>query len=171
MAHGPAGAGGGRATKARRGKPGGGSGGDRPGARGLRAARPAAPSTPGSANIPPGDPFEELRQRIDAIDRKMVGLLNERAAHAIALGRIKKERGLPIYQPAREEEVLRNVQENNDGPLEDGALRRLFERIIDESRHIERSTTAGPAGAGAAARSAGDLPTAPDPDDPVVSSD
>src|SRR6266446_4497377 len=90
------------------------------------------------------DALDVLRRRIDAIDRKLVGLLNERAAHAITLGRVKKERGLPIYQPSREEEVLRNVQESNAGPLEDAALRRLFERIIDESRHIERVATAAP---------------------------
>lgn len=87
------------------------------------------------------DPLDDLRRRIDALDRRVVALLNERAAHAIALGRIKKKRGLPVYQPAREEEVLNNVQGCNGGPLEDAALRRLFERIIDESRRIERVTT------------------------------
>ncbi len=90
-----------------------------------------------------GDALDVLRRRIDAIDRKLVGLLNERAAHAITLGRVKKERGLPIYQPSREEEVLGNVQGRNGGPLEDAALRRLFERIIDESRRIERIATTG----------------------------
>jgi chorismate mutase len=89
----------------------------------------------------PGDAIEELRLRIDAIDRKVVRLLNERAGCAITLGRVKKERGLPIYQPAREEEVLGNVQRSSGGPLESKALRRLFERIIDESRRIERLAT------------------------------
>jgi chorismate mutase len=93
---------------------------------------------------PGGDPLEDLRRRIDVIDRKMVCLLNERAGWAIALGRVKQSRGMPIYQPAREEEVLRNVQGCNGGPLEEGALRRLFERIIDESRRIERIATVGP---------------------------
>ena len=85
--------------------------------------------------------MEELRRRIDLIDRRLVRLLNERAVCAIALGRIKKRRGLTIYQPAREEEVLGNIQRSNGGPLESPALRRLFERIIDESRRIERSAT------------------------------
>jgi chorismate mutase len=93
--------------------------------------------------------MEDLRLRIDAIDRKMVRLLNERAGCAIALGGIKQKRGLPIYQPAREEEVLGNVQRTNGGPLEPEALRRLFERIIDESRRIERIAT-DPEGAPAA---------------------
>jgi len=92
--------------------------------------------------VSPGDPMEDLRRRIDAIDRKMVALLNQRAACAIELGRVKKERGLPIYQPSREEEVLSNVRAGNGGPLENAALQRLFERIIDESRSIERASTA-----------------------------
>ena len=72
---------------------------------------------------PTGDAIEELRLRIDAIDRKMVRLLNERAGCAIALGRVKKERGLPIYQPAREEEVLSNVRRASGGPLNRAASR------------------------------------------------
>jgi chorismate mutase len=103
------------------------------------------------------DAIDELRLRIDAIDREMVRLLNERAGCAIALGRVKKERGLPIYQPAREEEVLSNVRRASGGPLESEALRRLFERIIDESRRIERIATerAGRPVAGSAERVAG----------------
>ena len=89
----------------------------------------------------PLDPLEEHRRRIDAIDLALVRLLNERAAEAIALGAIKKARGLPIYQPEREEEVLRNVHVHNGGPLEAAAIRRLFERIIDESRRQERIAT------------------------------
>ena len=106
---------------------------------------------------PARDPMDALRARIDDLDRRLVALLNERAGCAIALGRIKKERALPIYQPAREEEVLRNVQGTNGGPLESEALRRLFERIIDESRRIERVATerAGPAAGGPSAELAG----------------
>ena len=65
-------------------------------------------------------------------------LLNARAACALEIGRVKKEAGLPIYQPSREAEVLGHVQEINPGPLDDGAVRRLFERIIDEARRLER---------------------------------
>ena len=109
------------------------------------------------------DAMDELRRRIDAIDRRMVQLLNDRAGCAIALGRIKQKRGLPIYQPAREEEVLGNVQRTNDGPLQSEALRRLFERIIDESRRIERIATDG-GGAASPGRSATGAPG--DPGDP-----
>jgi chorismate mutase len=88
------------------------------------------------------DPMERLRRSIDEVDRRLVVLLNTRAGHAIALGRVKKARGMTIYQPSREEEVLRNVRGNNEGPLANGAVRRLFERIIDESRRIERIISA-----------------------------
>jgi chorismate mutase len=82
--------------------------------------------------------LEDLRKRIDLLDESLVRLLNARAACALEIGRIKREMGLPIYQPTRETEVLRNVQEHNTGPLDQAAIKRLFERIIDEARHLER---------------------------------
>ncbi len=80
----------------------------------------------------------DLRKKIDALDDALVRLLNARAACALEIGRVKKEAGLPVYQPSREAEVLGHVQEINVGPLDDGAVRRLFERIIDEARRLER---------------------------------
>lgn len=82
--------------------------------------------------------IDDLRQRIDWIDEQLVRLLNARAECALQVGHLKKERGMDIYQPAREEEVLGNVQRLNTGPLDDGAIRRLFERVIDEARRLER---------------------------------
>ena len=80
----------------------------------------------------------DLRQRIDWIDEQLVRLLNARAECALQLGHLKKGLGMDIYQPSREEEVLGNVQRLNTGPLDDGAIRRLFERVIDEARRLER---------------------------------
>jgi len=91
------------------------------------AARPARQRDGGGAGRL--DAMEELRRRIDGIDRRLVRLLNDR--------------------PAREEEVLGNIQRSNGGPLESAALRRLFERIIDESRWIERHATDRSAAPGA----------------------
>jgi chorismate mutase len=82
--------------------------------------------------------LDDLRKRIDGLDQALVRLLNARAACALEIGRVKKELSLPIYQPTREAEVLGHVQEINPGPLDDGAVRRLFERIIDEARRLER---------------------------------
>jgi chorismate mutase len=84
------------------------------------------------------DGLAELRRQIDALDERLVQLLNERAACALEIGRIKRHAELPIYQPSREAEVLGHVQSINPGPLDDGAVRRLFERIIDEARRLER---------------------------------
>src|SRR5215218_6475875 len=82
--------------------------------------------------------LDELRKRIDLLDESLVRLLNARAACALEIGRVKRAMGVPIYQPAREAEVLKNVQAWNNGPLDMAAIKRLFERIIDEARHLER---------------------------------
>ena len=82
--------------------------------------------------------LDDLRSRIDGLDDALVRLLNARAACALEIGRVKRELGIPIYQPEREAEVLKNVQGWNNGPLDMPAIKRLFERIIDEARHLER---------------------------------
>ena len=80
----------------------------------------------------------DWRRRIDEIDRKLVELLNERSKCALEIGKLKQQANLPLYQPDREKEVLQNAEQNNKGPLTDAAIRRLFERIIDEARSAER---------------------------------
>jgi chorismate mutase len=82
--------------------------------------------------------FDQWRKRIDEIDQQLVSLLNERSQCAVEIGRIKKKLNLPAWQPQREAEILRNVVKSNRGPLDDAAIRRLFERIIDEARSLER---------------------------------
>src|SRR5215470_19107852 len=80
----------------------------------------------------------DWRRRIDGIDQKLVKLLNERSQCALEIGRLKQAAKIPLYQPDRENEVLANAESNNTGPLTDAAIRRLFERIIDEARAAER---------------------------------
>lgn len=82
--------------------------------------------------------LNDWRRRIDEIDRKLVELLNARSQCALEIGKIKQEAKIPLYQPERENEVLANAEANNQGPLTDAAIRRLFERIIDEARSAER---------------------------------
>ena len=84
--------------------------------------------------------IEDWRDEIDRLDEQLVKLLNARSQCAIELGRLKRELGLPIYSPDREREVVAHVTGINHGPLDRDAIRRLFERIIDESRSIERVT-------------------------------
>jgi chorismate mutase len=82
--------------------------------------------------------LSDWRRRIDEIDKKLVELLNARSHCALEIGRLKQAARLPLYQPDRENEVLANAESNNSGPLTDAAIRRLFERIIDEARAAER---------------------------------
>ncbi len=82
--------------------------------------------------------ISDWRERIDRIDRIVMELLNERSKSANAIGHVKQQRGLPIYVPEREQQVLEGVLKHNPGPLDDAAVRRLFERIIDETRSLER---------------------------------
>ncbi len=91
----------------------------------------------------PMDALDKWRSRIDAIDHQLVRLLNERASHAQEIGRAKQALGLDAYSPEREEEVMQNVTASNAGPLSEQAVRRLFERIIDESRSVERAAMTG----------------------------
>ena len=81
---------------------------------------------------------DDLRRRIDDLDELLVRLLSARAACALEIGREKKLLGLEIYQPSREAEVLAHVQRINPGPLNDASIKRLFERVIDEARRLER---------------------------------
>ena len=87
--------------------------------------------------------IDDWRRRIDAIDQRLVELLNERAQCAMEIGHLKRDQGLPVYQPDREQEILANVESANRGPLEDTAVRRLFERVIDEARSMERVARRG----------------------------
>ena len=80
-----------------------------------------------------------LRDAIDAIDEDLVQLLSRRASSALEIGRLKSLLQMEIYQPAREEAVLRHVRSVNTGPLDGDAIARLFERIIDEARRLERT--------------------------------
>ena len=90
--------------------------------------------------------IDELRQRIDRLDEKLVELLTERANCALQIGRLKHDLGLEVYQPDREAEVLHHVQTHGrqmGSPLGGEAIVRVFERIIDEARRIERATAHG----------------------------
>jgi chorismate mutase len=80
----------------------------------------------------------ECRDRIDLVDRRILALLNERTRIVEEIGRVKRGLGMPIYEPRREDEVFRNVSEHNGGPLPSDAVRRVFERIIDEMRNVQK---------------------------------
>ncbi len=88
------------------------------------------------------DPMEEiikLREEIDKIDSMMLKLLNERSSLALKIGEIKKIFKIPVYDPEREKQIVERLINENKGPLDKQAIVRLFERIIDEARSLERS--------------------------------
>lgn len=81
--------------------------------------------------------IDDWRRRIDEIDRRLVELLNERSRCALEIGRLKRRQGASVHQPDREREIVAHALRANAGPLDEGAIRRLFERIVQESRAIE----------------------------------
>ena len=88
--------------------------------------------------------LDDFRKDIDRVDEVIVRLLNERARVACEIGRLKKAEGVPVYQPEREKEVIEHVRSVAiEGPLGPEAIVRLFERIIDEARRLERRVVHG----------------------------
>ena len=87
--------------------------------------------------------LEEFRVMIDDVDRRIVALLNERTGVVENIGTVKRHANLPIYEPKREDQVFANVTQCNHGPLSPDAVRRIFERIIDEMRTIQRERMQG----------------------------
>jgi chorismate mutase len=84
------------------------------------------------------DKLEEYRIQVDDVDCRIVDLLNERTRVVEDIGRVKREARLPIYEPKREDQVFANITGANHGPLPPEAVRRIFERIIDEMRTVQR---------------------------------
>ena len=82
--------------------------------------------------------LEKCRVLVDDVDRRLVALLNERTRVVQEIGRVKRQTNMPIYEPKREDQVFANISASNRGPLTEEAVRRIFERIIDEMRMIQR---------------------------------
>jgi chorismate mutase len=82
--------------------------------------------------------IDRLRQEIDEIDSRLLELFNRRARCVVEIGHIKRAGNMPLYQPDRERQIFDRAEAANPGPLSNRAIRRLFERILDESRSVER---------------------------------
>jgi chorismate mutase len=78
------------------------------------------------------------RKMIDELDLRLVDVLNQRAKAAQEIGRLKRDTNLPVYEPEREKLIFENVRKANKGPLPDGELRHVYERIIDVMRNIQK---------------------------------
>jgi len=86
--------------------------------------------------------IEELRIRIDELDRQLVELISERARAAQMIGHLKAATSLPVYEPDREKIIYANVRAANKGPLPDIELTHIYERIIDVMRALQRNELA-----------------------------
>jgi len=87
------------------------------------------------------DTIAAFRDEIDRLDSQLLSIFSRRASLALEIGRIKKVLDLPVYDPSREKRIFERMKGDNPGPLDDGAVVRLFERVIDESRRLERIMT------------------------------
>lgn len=87
--------------------------------------------------------IDDYRKEINRLDSELLRIFNERASLALKIGEIKKKHDIPIYDPEREKRIFVAMSKANPGPLENDAITRLFERVIDESRRLERIRTKG----------------------------
>jgi chorismate mutase-like protein len=81
--------------------------------------------------------IEDWRRKIDAIDTALLQLVNLRAELAVEVGKLKKEEGLSVRNPEREQQILSRMKSLNPGPLPDDAVRRIFRLILDEAIRTE----------------------------------
>jgi chorismate mutase len=80
----------------------------------------------------------DSRRRIDELDLRILELLNARTRVVEDIGHAKRVLDMPIYEPRREDEVYENITRHNGGPLPSDAVKRVFERIIDEMRNVQK---------------------------------
>lgn len=85
--------------------------------------------------------LSKLREKIDGIDCRILQSLNERIQLAAEIGKSKALKKMPVYDPAREEEVLRKVVASNEGPFPRKALEKIFREIISAARSFQKTPT------------------------------
>ncbi len=89
------------------------------------------------------DELDALRDQIDALDREIVRLLNDRARLGLAAGKAKSQAGRPIADQDREREVLVRVAMANNGPLPQDALLSLYRHLIETIKRLEELEKSG----------------------------
>jgi chorismate mutase / prephenate dehydratase len=90
-----------------------------------------------------------LREKIDAVDRELLALLNRRAGLALEVGEVKKKDGSPVFRPEREAQVIDGLKRENPGPLKSESIAPIWREIMSASRALESPTRVaylGPAG-------------------------
>jgi chorismate mutase/prephenate dehydratase len=97
------------------------------------ARKPDNDSSPRSAAA-----LKSLRSKIDKLDLLILKMVNQRAALAAEIGKVKTDHGTEVFSPAREEEVFQHVIQSNKGPLDEGGVRAVFREIMSGSRALQK---------------------------------
>lgn len=82
--------------------------------------------------------ISDWRKKIDELDEQLVRLISERARAAKAIGELKRQTELPVYEPRREQAVFDHVKSINPGPLDNAEIQHIYERIMDVMRTLQR---------------------------------
>lgn len=81
---------------------------------------------------------EQLRNQIDVIDEQIASLLQSRFTLAKAIGKLKKDRALPVKDASREEEVLLKVSAFMQEDDEKQAVLQIYKSIIKECSNLQK---------------------------------
>ncbi|MBN1610228.1 MAG: chorismate mutase [Polyangiaceae bacterium] len=82
--------------------------------------------------------LETLRTQIDDLDARILGLIAQRVGVVMQIAEYKLSRGLPVYDAERETRLINRLCELRPPPLDAETVRRIYERLIDESRRLEQ---------------------------------
>ena len=102
-----------------------------------------------SASAPTNPALLALRDKIDALDRELLALLNRRMGLALEVGELKKAEGSVVFRPEREAQVIDGMKMANQGPLPNESVAPIWREIMSASRALETPTRVaylGPAG-------------------------
>ncbi len=82
--------------------------------------------------------LDHWRDRIDAVDKQLLELINRRMEFAVEIGKIKRAEGRRVRDPEREREVLARLVQGNGGPASARGIEEIFSRIMQEARDLEQ---------------------------------
>ena len=81
--------------------------------------------------------INELRLKIDEIDKNLLEILNKRASTVIEIGKIKKNNKLNIFDPQREKKMYERLLKLNKGPMKNDMVKEIFQSIIDKLKKLQ----------------------------------
>lgn len=92
------------------------------------------------------DRLNQLREQVDAINSELLTILNKRAEVVYEIGKAKREIGMEVFDPEREERILNSLCSMNSGLLTDAMVRAIFKQIFDECSNLQREYMSNAAG-------------------------